>query len=406
MSEGEHKMEDFNKKVKGLCDLMEELKAEQAAIVNPELVSLDEYTKTLYLKVLGTVVQYENIASDIQVFYLKRIVSGMEVELPLEEYLKKALEISEKDIREFTASMKEGNTKYYFALDALIVASMGYCQQENYEYLANLMQLMGIDKQELKTLCLTAKSVLQQESSFYDEAKQSAGEYIKQANFFPYISNYYAGAIVDTEEESYYSAPSRKKSKEIEYPIEFRKNKVTFQNLDINLEHDFKFSGCDNVRFYNCVITGNEASIYLKGCKNVEFEKCRFQDFKKRTLIEENTGMVNILECEFENCRCKYDFNEDLWHIGGVICDIPNGHTINVLKKTVFKNCATYTRDRAYSVNGIISNAKCIVDECEFYNCDNYVNGIVDASESLFNKISEDKKNNKGRGSTPLIGIY
>ena len=87
MSEGEHKMEDFNKKVKGLCDLMEELKAEQAAIVNPELVSLDEYTKTLYLKVLGTIVQYENIASDMQVFYLKRIVSGMEVELPLEEYL-------------------------------------------------------------------------------------------------------------------------------------------------------------------------------------------------------------------------------------------------------------------------------------------------------------------------------
>lgn len=372
-------MEDFNKKVKGLCDLMEELKAEQAAIVNPELVSLDEYTKTLYLKVLGTVVQYENIASDMQVFYLKRIVSGMEVELPLEEYLKKALEISEKDIREFTASMKEGNTKYYFALDALIVASMGYCQQVNYEYLANLMQLMGIDKQELKTLCLTAKSVLQQESSFYDEAKQSAGEYIKQANFLPYISNYYAGAIIDTEEESYYSAPSREKSKGIEYPIEFRKNKVTFKNLDINLEHDFKFSVCDNVRFYNCVITGNEASIYLIGCKKVEFEKCRFQDFKKRTLIEENTGMVNILECEFENCIYQHSD----WGMGEgcVIYSRVETETKNKLKRTIFKNCGGVCLGFVppyLTKKGIISNARGIeIDSCEFYNCEYYDHGEI-----------------------------
>lgn len=383
-------MEDFNKKVKGLCDLMEELKAEQAAIVNPELVSLDEYTKTLYLKVLGTVVQYENIASDMQVFYLKRIVSGMEVELPLEEYLKKALEISEKDIREFTASMKEGNTKYYFALDALIVASMGYCQQANYEYLANLMQLMGIDRQELKTLCLTAKSVLQQESSFYNEAKQSAGEYIKQANFLPYISNYYAGAIVDTEEESYYSAPSREKSKGIEYPIEFRKNKVTFKNLDINLEHDFKFSGCDNVRFYNCVITGNEASIYLIGCKEVEFEKCRFQDFKKRTLIEENTGMVNILECEFENCIYQY-FEEErnINGFGGVIFGSFNNETKNKLKKTVFRNCGGNYLGKEFlyrEVEGIISNVKgSEIDSCKFYNCEHYKDGKISESGSLFN---------------------
>ena len=129
---------------------------------------------------------------------------------------------------------------------------------------------------------------------------------------------------------------------------------------------------------------------------------------KKRTLIEANIGMVNILECEFESCIYKYKYSEDFHYIGGVIYDTQDSHTINVLKKTVFKNCATYTRDSGvYSVNGIISNAKCIVDECEFYNCDNYIDGIVGrVSEGLFNQISEGKKNNIKRGTAHLIGSY
>ncbi len=51
---------------------MNEMKAELYAIKNPDLVILDEYNKDLYLKLLATVVQYDNNPSDMQILYLKK----------------------------------------------------------------------------------------------------------------------------------------------------------------------------------------------------------------------------------------------------------------------------------------------------------------------------------------------
>ena len=69
-------MTEINKKVDGLRTLMKDMKAEMYAITNPDLVELDEYTKNLYLKLLCTVVQYENEPSEMQVLYLKRIIKA------------------------------------------------------------------------------------------------------------------------------------------------------------------------------------------------------------------------------------------------------------------------------------------------------------------------------------------
>ena len=56
---------NLNKNIAGIRNAMTEMKAEMYAIKNPELAELDEYRKTLYLKVLCTVLQYENTPSDI-----------------------------------------------------------------------------------------------------------------------------------------------------------------------------------------------------------------------------------------------------------------------------------------------------------------------------------------------------
>lgn len=86
-------MDDFNKKISGIRSSMNEMKAELYAIKNPDLVILDEYNKDLYLKLLATVVQYDNNPSDMQILYLKRIVKGIETEKSIEDYMKKALEL-------------------------------------------------------------------------------------------------------------------------------------------------------------------------------------------------------------------------------------------------------------------------------------------------------------------------
>ena len=62
---------------------------------------LDEYVRNLYIKMLCTVVQYDNIPEESQQCYLERIVRGFGADGTLEEYMRQALELSETDVREF-----------------------------------------------------------------------------------------------------------------------------------------------------------------------------------------------------------------------------------------------------------------------------------------------------------------
>ena len=131
----------LNKKIQEIRNLMDEMKEEIYSIINEELVNLDEYIKTLYLKVLCTVVQYENEPSEMQLLYLKRIISGMKAEKTMEEYMYMALEISADDIQEFFLIMKDNKIKYYFALVGILLLAMKKSSELSRKYLVELIEL-------------------------------------------------------------------------------------------------------------------------------------------------------------------------------------------------------------------------------------------------------------------------
>ena len=69
-------MDEFNRRISGIRRAMEEMKTEMYAISNPVTAALDEYIKSLYIKMLCTVVQYENDPSEMQLLYLRRLHKG------------------------------------------------------------------------------------------------------------------------------------------------------------------------------------------------------------------------------------------------------------------------------------------------------------------------------------------
>lgn len=87
-------MSEINDKILKMRLKIKDMKAQVYPIVNPELLGLDEYIKSLYIKLLCTIILYENDPLEMQVLYLKRIMQGMDIEDPIEEYMKKALELS------------------------------------------------------------------------------------------------------------------------------------------------------------------------------------------------------------------------------------------------------------------------------------------------------------------------
>lgn len=381
-------MEEFKKNIDGIRRMMSDLRDEKYAIVNQDLVSLDEYTKTLYLRILCTVMQLGEEPTETQVLFLKRIVAGIGVDDPAEEYMRRALDISAADMQEFLTGMKENIGKYYFALDALILVSIGMENQECYQYLAEIIELLDICKDDLEYVCLVARSVLQQQSLFYDQAKELTSERVREVDYSPYIQSFYAGAIRDSVELVHYSAPDKKYSDSVKFRSKsfYSEKRVIFENLSMDIKRKWVFNNCEEVIFKNCNFTGNEYSIELHGCRKAIIYKCRFDNFRASVFQQEECKEIVIEECEFENCigECS-EWRSDGG--GGVIYDIDYRHSLgyslenrtrNIIRKTRFRNCGGRL-NRGEKMIGAISNSLCEVNDCSFYNCHHYGDdGIID----------------------------
>lgn len=366
--------EQKKNKVTELLSVLKKLTTEKYALVNQELKSVDEYVRILYIRLLCTIAEYENVPTESQQLYLRRIVSGLAIEGNLEEHMRQSLDISETDLREFLSYIKESSLRYYFVLDGLILTGMTSVSEENREYLAQLIEVCNVTKKELQQLCIIAKSVIQQEPSLFDEAKKRGNENIAYLDFTPYVQNYYAGAIIDTDEEKYYSAPEKEMVEGITFPERFHAlRKVTFNNLKIDMNANIVLESCEEVCFKECDISGGEFNIKLLSCGIVSFENCRFSDFSKRVLIEKQNGNVTISECSFVDCIYFYAKNDYSSSPTGTVIYTydteKNG--VNQISNCVFKNCGG-KNSRYDHPSSFISNAKCAVYTSNFYNCWHY----------------------------------
>lgn len=378
-------MEQFNRKIEEIRSEMENMKSEKYALVNPVLKALDEYVRNLYIRVLCTVVQYENEPSEMQELYLKRIISGMGVEDPLEEHMRRALEISDVDMREFIKIMLDSDAgiKYYFALEGLLLEAMGDPGRANYEYLALIMELCDISKRDLEYLCAVAGSVLKQESALFDQAGQLAGENTGQLNFRPYVSSYYAGAIVNTDTEKYYIAPNIQNSAGVVLQTEYNERTVTFENLMISIDGQWDFNGCEEVVFRNCRLTGGSHFIRLESVRCVRIEKCRFTGFSDGVFECHLVNHMTICESEFTDCGRTAPGDSR----GGVIRAHEGSFDLIRICDSKFHGCyiAAGRLRYNYGVTGVVfgfdtnpyvgSVKKLVVTGNEFSGCDCINNG-------------------------------
>ncbi|MDO5295856.1 MAG: hypothetical protein Q4F00_04300 [bacterium] len=372
--------------------VMADMKDDLYAIVNPELNALEDFAKSLYLRTLGTVIQYDNTPSDLQSLYFKRIVKGMTEDESPEDIMKRALEISAKDIRDFVDYLKDKPARFYFALDAAVLTALGGGSQAGCEYLAGLLEVLGISKQELQCISLIAKSIVTQQASLYDEAKPLLLEDLAEVSFFPYIKNYYTGAVIDSAYAKEFYAPDKALSAEIQYPLTYTQRKVTFKNLLIKTlkNENWHFNGCETVIFENCDIIESNASFDFDGCRRVVFSHCRFADctwrviwFSKFSICEE----LSIKNCDFINCIMNYN-QEDCKVLGGIVYIMDYEH-INksdyrysgckfnhfVMTDCVFHNCGScnkYNCGNEKFPTGIIANGINKVNNCKFLSCQSY----------------------------------
>ena len=274
------------------------------------LAEKEEYIKSLYLRMLCALIRYTGEPSAMQVLYVRRLMAGINVEAAFEDYMKMALDLNTTDVDEFIAAYKQDTLKHYFCIDAIILLSVAENAEKNYELLAELVEMLGINREQLKYLTAVAKAIVMQSSELFDEAKKLLPDSLLNLSLFHYIDGFYTGKIVDTYEKRYLYSPNKGMIDLTSYNAK----QVIIENISATLQHDVDFNGCEEVIIRNCKFYDSEYNFNFISVGKVIIENCEIVNFSNRVAYFSGVNDMIIDGNKFVNCGCTGEFDT----VGGV----------------------------------------------------------------------------------------
>lgn len=296
-------MSTFEQQIDAIRAYFKEHKAERYPFENPYLREKEEYIQSLYYRMLCALVRYPDEPDDMQVLYIRRLIAGAQAEHTFQDYMKMALDLDTDDINEFISAFHEDELRFYFCVDGLVLLSAVQAHEKAYALLSELIELLGITKDELRYLSAIAAAIVTQSSQAFDSAKALATRFTKHLPFYPYVRGFYSGLITDTFAEKHiYSTDGGKVSLSQYGP--YTTKRVVIENISCVLDQDIKFEGCEEVILRNCVLKGNEYRFEFYRVGKVTIENCEISDFSNRFAYLEGTNNLFVQKNRFENCGC------------------------------------------------------------------------------------------------------
>lgn len=296
-------MSDYEKNIDKIRKYFEEHKAERYSFENALLSEKDEYVKSLYFRMLCTLTRYTGEPSEMQVLYIRRLIAGSHVENKLEDYMRMALDLDTEDIDEFISVFEEDDLKYYFCIDGAILLSVKRSEDKNYELLAELIELLGVTRDELMYLASVSKAILCLSSEQLDYAKEISTKNTKGLSLYHYVASFYAGMIVDTPELRHIYSCNKKEVNLLKYN-DYKAKRVILENVTISLQQNVVFDGCSEVIIRRCQFNGNSRFLEFRRVGRVIIEECEVSDFSNRFALFTDTNNLYLNKNRFVNCGC------------------------------------------------------------------------------------------------------
>lgn len=406
--------EEINKKVNQLRAFFKKNQAENHPIKNHPLNECEDYVKELYFDMLCVMAQYENEDIENQNKFIQRIMAGCNETMPIAEHIKRAMSLTVENIAEFLKQCRDNELSDIFFMDCLIIScGNGTPNKKQVEFLAEIADVLGFDKNKVKFMSELAVAVLEQDFEKLKSAVTSYDELkCETENTSCYVQPIVDMNVVSTDKKKiFYSLKLTEKplfevSENIGDNVisEGDINYIEFSNIDqIIFENKYittplKFTSVKSVVFRNCTIDNSSGHFYFNSVGNVTIEKCFFKgtgDTKNYNggvlyLEQCNDIPVKIVESKFINY--KLDRNCNSGCRGGVIYSSDGLSDIN-LKKCEFNDCEAYYGAITYECNVVI-------DGCYFSNCKG--SDCFHQRRNIFGQISTSY--NKGESENKFIG--
>lgn len=328
-------MPEYENKIDKIRKYFEVKKSELYPIKNTALAEKDEYTKSLYLRMLCSLIRYTGEPSKMQVLYVRRLMAGINAEAAFEDYMKMALDLDTTDVDEFIATYKQDDLKYYFCIDGMILLAVAENAEKKYELLAELVEMLGINREQLKYLSAAAKAIVMQSAEMFDEARKFLPDSLLNLSLYHYIAGFYVGKIVDTYEKVHiYSL--NKADLDLTNYVSFKAKQVIIENISVSLPHDIEFRGCAEVIIRNCKFYDSEYNFNFISVGKVIIENCEISNFSNRVACF--TGVNNIIIDSNRFVNCGVTSAGDIR--GGVFyCQGENRIETAILKSNELLNC-------------------------------------------------------------------
>lgn len=363
-------MINYEEKIDKMRNYFNEHKAECYPFVNTMLAEKDEYTKSLYFRILCMLVRYTNEPNDMQILYIKRLIAGTQAENTFQDYMKMAIEIETKDIEEFISIFSKDELRYYFCIDGAILLNTAP-NDKNYKLFAEIIEMLGVTKKELNYLMAVARSICLQDSEAFNNAKELSLESTKSLDVYHYIEGFYSGDVVNTPTLLHITSCD-KSELDLSQDGEFSAQKVIIENIQYCVSEDLVFKGCAEVIIRNCKFTGNVSRMEFFNIGKVTIENCEFSNFEMRVAYFNNVNEIYCTHSRFINCG-QTENNEYRNIYGGVLYNAGDKTNLIVLNDNELLNCyiCRTTERSGYASSGIFIHSESNADISIMNNCFN-----------------------------------
>lgn len=379
-------------------------KAENYPIEGHLLEKEPDYNKNFYFKMLCMILQYSDSIAEEQTMFLQRLIKGCHAENSLQDYMRQALELSMEDYKEFVEKVLQGDLKYIFELDMLLVSHLGECSEEYNQFLTEVTESIGINIEELNFISKMCVGILEQDWKKYLDAEADALLMLKDIGASRYMLNNKKTEEYIDENNLLLFSPKLETIDLCDYINKDRKGfifsaktTICLYNKEINLKsYPLIIYYSSNVKLIKCKIIGGENTIRFQSCGDIQIINCEFYDFSVRTLEIESCEEISIILSRFENCIGECDSS---WR-----CEINAGAVIGGAKEKLkliyceFNNCGGFYYGTA-TLRSLISNCNTSLRYCKFIRCGRHestTQALLDSyrrNSNLFSFIIENHNN-------------